>query len=206
MEKKRAPHNTSREMRENPIGILALAMVLGASDSIKLQELQGQQSLVESDTLPMDIGRYSDHDEKKILKSWGVKFLGDVEGDHLFQYVELPKGWKKVTTDDSMHSKLVDNEGRERAEIFYKAASYDRRSDMSLSRRFDVSFDYGRFDKEGVGVANVTDGGKKVVYTTEPISATREKRREVSDQAENAAVEWLDKNRPDWRNPGAYWD
>lgn len=44
--------------------------------------------------------------------------------------VELPDGWKKVGTNHDMHSDLVDETGKVRASIFYKAAFYDRRADM----------------------------------------------------------------------------
>lgn len=152
------------------------------------------------------MGCHSDYDAKAILEAAGVKFLGVVEGDCMFQYVELPQGWKRVATDHSMWSKLVDDKGRERASIFYKASFYDRSARMSLSCRFGVSFDYDRFDKENVGLSNVTDGGK-VIHTTEPIStAEGENRYDVRNKANKLAVEWLDKNHPDWLNPGAYWD
>lgn len=205
MREKRAPGNTTKEVQENPMGFFAGAMVLGGGEAILHQESMGQQSLVGSDTLPTDIGRHSDYDAKAILEAAGVKFLGVVDGDDMFQYVELPEGWKKVPTDHSMWSKLVDDKGRERAGIFYKAAFYDRSAHMSLSCRFGVSFDYDRFDKESIGVATVTDGGK-VVHTTDPIPANGKECYDVSNKANKAAVEWLDKNHPDWRNPGAYWD
>ena len=206
MKEKQAPRNTAQEVRDNPFLGLVTAMGEGGS-GILAQEAQGQRSFVGSDTLPTDMGRHSDYDTKAILEAAGVKFFGVIEGDDMFQYVELPKGWKKVATDHSMWSKLVDDKGRERASIFYKAAFYDRSAHMSLSCRFGVSFDYARFDKENIGVANVTDGGK-VIHTTEPITANDgyEKRYDVSDKANKVAVEWLDKNHPDWRNPGAYWD
>ena len=205
MEEKQAPRNTAQEVRDNPLLGLVTAMGEGGS-GILAWEAQGQRSFVGSDTLPTDMGRHSDYDTKAILEAAGVKFLGVVEGDDMFQYVELPKEWKKAATDHSMWSKLVDDKGRERASIFYKAAFYDRSAHMSLSCRFGVSFDYARFDKENIGVANVTDGGK-VIHTIEPITVNDdEKRYDVNDKANKVAVEWLDKNHADWRNPGAYWD
>ncbi len=199
---KKAPINTKRQAAEQP-GMQSWVMG-GNPDAILAQEAQGQKSFVGSDTLPTDMGRHSDY-TKAVLEAAGVKFHGVVEGDDMFQYVEFPQGWKKVATDHSMWSKLVDDKGRERAGIFYKAAFYDRSAHMSLSCRYGVSFDYTRFDKENVGVANVTDSGK-VIHTTEPIPATGEKRYDTSDKANKVAVEWLDKSYPGWRNPGAYWD
>jgi len=206
MKEKRAPRNTAQEVRDNPIVGLFTAMGEGGS-GILAQEAQGQRSFVGSDTLPTDMGRHSGYDTKAILEAAGVKFLGVVEGDDMFQYVELPQGWKKVATDHSMWSKLVDDKGRERASIFYKAAFYDRSAHMSLSTRFGVRRDYDRQDKENVAVAHVTDGSN-VVHATEPIQLPTDDRKkyEVAEQANKAAVEWLDKNHADWRNPGAYWD
>jgi len=203
---KRVPINTTEQVKKNPIGVLAEAMVVGGSEMILHQEAQGQQSFVGSDTLPTDMGHDDEH-TKAVLEAAGVKFLGVVEGDPMFQYVKLPKGWKKMPTDHSMWSKLVDEKGRERAAIFYKAAFYDRRANMRLSTRFSASRDYERQNKEGVAVAHVMDCGK-VVHTTEPIKLPADtlEKYEVAEKADQAAAAWLDKNYPDWRNPAAYWD
>lgn len=179
---KRAPVNSS----ETDLGVLLTdAVILGPGDAILMQEAEGQQSFVGSDTLPTEIICHEGYDAKTILESAGVKFLGEVEGDPLFQYVELPKGWKKTVTDHSMWSKLTDDKGRERASIFYKAACYDRNAHMSLCRRFKAVFDYDRFGKESVGVTNVMDGDK-VVYATEPIEASGRKSYQVSDESVRA--------------------
>ncbi len=127
MNSKRAPRNTEQEVRHNPL--LGLLTTMGEGGSgILAQEAQGQQSFVNSDTLP----RQMSPETKLALSEAGVKFHELVENDNLFQYVELPEGWKKVPTDHSMHSNLVDETGRKRAEIFYKAAFYDRRASISL--------------------------------------------------------------------------
>jgi hypothetical protein len=189
----------------NPSDILAEALIFGASGLIERQEEHGQRSFVGSDTLPTNISCGGSCSAKVILEAAGVKFLGPVEGDNLFQYVELPHGWEKVATDHSMWSKLVDDKGRERASIFYKAAFYDRDAHVSLCCRFGMMFDYNRFSEEGVGVTNITDGGK-VIHTTDPIPANSKKNYEAHDESDKAAIEWLDKNHPDWRNPGAYWE
>jgi len=211
MEKKRAPINT-KEMASHRLDMVGW-LFGGAPDMILEQEAQGQRSLIESDTLPVDISAGGDYDPKAILESAGMRFLGGVDGDPLFQYVELPYGWKKVSTNHPMHSKLIDGDGRERAGIFYKAAFYDRRADMRLVRRFDVYPDHQRADLENVAVAHVFDCGQ-MIYTTEPSLQLPEdgpgelwKRREkVIARANNAAVQWLNNHYPDWRNPGAYWD
>lgn len=119
--------------KEDELDLLFREMLAGSrSRAILSQEADGQQSFVNSTTLPTDI-----RGGKKDLEAAGVKFLGPVEGDSLFQYVELPAGWKKEGTDHSMWSKLVDEQGRERASIFYKAASYDRRAFASVTKLED---------------------------------------------------------------------
>jgi len=77
----------------------------GSSGSVEQQEAQGQTSFVNSETLPTDM----DKEDKTALESCGVKFLDKVEGDEMFQYVELPQGWKKQPTDHSMWSYLWTN-------------------------------------------------------------------------------------------------
>lgn len=116
----------------------------GSSGSVEQQEAQGQTSFVNSETLPTDM----DKEDKTALESCGVKFLDKVEGDEMFQYVELPQGWKKQPTDHSMWSYLVDEQGRKRAAIFYKAAFYDRSARLSLICRYRYESDYDLRDKK----------------------------------------------------------
>ena len=203
---KKSPFNTSEEFKREPLfGLLAAMGENGRG--IEAQEAQGQQSFVGSDTLPKEIRSYGNYDAKAILKKFGVKFLGPVPGDSLFQYVELPSGWQKVSTDHPMWSMLVDDQGRPRAQIFYKAAFYDRDANMSLKVRFHVEEDWARNKREGVVVYKVVDCGQ-TVYTTEPLRPPADERKgyEVHQQARAAAEAWLEENYPGWKDPGAYWD
>lgn len=199
----KSPRNTQRESKEDPIGMLAEALLFGTNNAIERQEAQGQTELVRSEVLPTEfLGRVN---TKEILEAAGVKFLGVVEDDPLFQYVELPQGWKKIPTEHSMHSTLLDNKGRARANIFYKAAFYDRSANLSLHTRYNYHFDYDKRDKEGIAVAYATDCDK-VIHSTPPIKCdSRTPSYEYSDQASDKVEKWLDNNYPDWRNPGAYW-
>jgi hypothetical protein len=116
------PRNTAVEAFENPSAVIENAKIFGANGSIEKQEADGQRDFVSSETLPTRI----DAESKQALEAAGVKFLGPVENDNLFQYVELPAGWQKKPTDHSMWSLLFDDKGVQRASIFYKAAFYDR--------------------------------------------------------------------------------
>lgn len=121
---KRRPENTSAN--HDPLAFLVEQMATGAA--IERQEAQGQRSLVSSDTLPASMGP----DGRAQLEAAGVKFGDSVEGGRLFVYAELPPGWQKRATDHSMWSELVDETGRVRASIFYKAAFYDRDAFMTV--------------------------------------------------------------------------
>jgi len=197
------PVNTAEEVHESQGGFLAEAMVLGSSGAIEGQEARGQKSMVNSDTLPIKGGA----DVMDGLKIAGVRFGKPVEGDALFQYVDLPPGWKKVPTDHSMWSNLVDDKGRVRASIFYKAAFYDRSAHMDAARRFDYGKDYEREKKEKVIVYNVTDCGK-IVFSTDPVPVPedRDEQFNLEDQEKAKALVWLEDKYPDWKDTSAYWD
>lgn len=103
--------------------LLHLMGALGDSDSyITGMEAAGQQQLVNSTMLPTKVNSGSDDD----LRALGFQ-LGDPDpNDPMFRPVTLPDGWSKQRTDHSMWSKVVDELGRTRLSIFYKAAFYDR--------------------------------------------------------------------------------
>jgi hypothetical protein len=177
-------------------------MIFGGSSAIIRQEALGQCELVGSDTLPR---RMLGADTRAVLEAAGVEFMGDVEGDDQFQYAKLPAGWGKVATDHSMWSKLVDEQGRERAAIFYKAAFYDRSAHISATCRFSTRFDYDRFDREHVGVTRVFDADK-IVFETVPESPVEdEPNYRLSERCNANAYAWLDEHWPDWKNAGSYW-
>lgn len=202
---RQAPRNTAQETRENPLLFLAGAMSAGgASKAIEEQESAGQQSFVNSDTLPTEM----DDASRKALLSAGVKFLGPVQGDPVFQYVSLPRGWKKVSTGHSMWSDLVDDKDRKRASIFYKAAFYDRSAHLRVSGRYSFSYDYEQADKNKIAVTNLLDG-TVVIHTTEPVALPEDRGESfyaIEDQSRTAAANWLKQNFPKWEDPAAYWD
>ena len=95
--------------------------------AIESQEKKGQEQLVYSAVLPVE-GTSNEAE----WAAMGVKLGEPEDGDPLFRKATLPHGWKKVSTGHSMCSNLVDDRGIIRAKIFYKAAFYDRRADVSL--------------------------------------------------------------------------
>jgi len=189
--------------KEDGMDLLFRALATGSSsDAIMGQEADGQRSFVNSETLPTDM----QGNAKAVLEAAGVKFLGVVEDDPMFQYVELPKGWKKAATGHSMWSDLVDDKGRKRAGIFYKAAFYDRSAHLGVNRRYGISIDYNRLDAEKVAVAMATDGDK-TIFTTAPVGFEEDKARyDAQDKARALAVAWLNEHYPNWEDASAYWD
>ena len=91
-----------------------------AEGQIERQEARGQQELVASTQLPVD------GSEDLAVLALGIKFGERAAGDELFREATLPKGWTKQATDHAMWSEIVDETGKVRASVFYKAAFYDR--------------------------------------------------------------------------------
>ncbi len=95
---------------------------------IEEMESAGQAQLVNSDRLPTQIN----HGSRADFEALGFVF-GEVDrNDSMFQQVTLPDGWKREGSDHAMWSYIVDDLGRQRVSIFYKAAFYDRDAFMSL--------------------------------------------------------------------------
>jgi hypothetical protein len=121
--------NTTKRMQDpaEKMALLVEGMVTGSASSfIERQERDGQRQLVTSDRLPADCG---DHAPWLAL---GFTFGDPDPSDPLFMPATLPPGWTRQATDHSMGSVIVDELGRERVSIFYKAAFYDRSAHMSL--------------------------------------------------------------------------
>ena len=182
-------------------------LVASTPGGIERQEAQGQQDFVTSETLPKNMIHGC---TKEKLESMGIVF-GE-EADDIFIYCQLPEGWKKVPTDHSMWSKLVDEKGRKRAAIFYKAAFYDRNAHITLSRRFSASYiPEDRYkdpnvsyeeQSQGMWYGIVTDGGKEIFITKGIKNPSYNDKDELYAQA----MGWLVNKYPDWQNELAYWD
>jgi len=122
--------NTSEAMKDpaNALLMLAASMGPGGSDqAIAEQERAGQAQLVTSDRLPTEI-----RGDRASFEELGFTFGDPDPRDPLFAPATLPEGWKRESSDHAMWSYIVDELGRRRVGIFYKAAFYDRRADMHL--------------------------------------------------------------------------
>lgn len=175
-------------------GDLANALVANTPGGIERQEAAGQRTLVESAMLPKEIIGAT----REQLTALGFKFSADV--DELFVKCELPPGWTKRGTDHSMHSDLLDEQGRKRAGIFYKAAFYDRRADMSMLRRFDVR-PYCDGSQDGYMRCIVTDGEAVVLDSGEWKRGDYAHRERLVENCK----QWLNDTHPEWQSPLACW-
>jgi hypothetical protein len=192
----------------SPADFLLDASIVGVTSAVELQESEGQQSFVNSDTLPTKYNGYdAAFNPVATLQKFGFKFHGLVPGDEMFTYVTLPPGWQKKPSGHSMWSHIVDDKGRERLSIFYKAAFYDRDAFYNFSRRFGTRLDYKKMD-EGFAVAYVLDG-ETVIHTTEArkLPATKDSQYyRISDEAQGDALAWLNTKYPDYQKVEAYWN
>lgn len=169
---------------------------------IEAQEKRGQIEQSFAETLPVDMGKHRPDFEA----------LGFVFGksDKLFIEAKFPKGWRKKPTDHSMWSEIVDDQGRKRGMIFYKAAFYGPRAHAHLETRFHVADDYA--DKERtVSVADACGKvDKKITGLKAPDwNGDRETAKRLDDKIEAARKElsaWLDKTYPQWQSPMAHWN
>lgn len=179
--------NTTAQVEADPM--LGMAVALGG---IEAQEARGQRELVNTDSLPTEC------DNREALEAHGVKFGEPYKDDPLFCDAILPTGWKKRATGHSMHSDLLDDKGRIRAAIFYKAAYYDRRADMHVKRRYTLDMYAEGSDKENTRVVAKDDDTVIHVFGE---AASYEERKAFGKDGE----EWLNQQFPDWRDAGAYW-
>jgi len=128
-----------------------LSLMIG-SDAIELQEKLGQNSLRNNEKLPIkchDYGYFKKlHDIGIVILDTEEEINNKFSKNELFMSVKLPEGWSIKPTDHSMWSNLVDDKGRARASIFYKAAFYDRDAHLNFNRRFRISGKQADYDEK----------------------------------------------------------
>jgi hypothetical protein len=166
-------------------------------DLVEQAEASGQDAMVQSSDLPIEM---SPNDKKLISKKTGIIFKEEV--NELFVRVELPEGWKIVPTEHSMWTRLVDDKGRRRGSIFYKASFYDRRAMLTFDPYYQIHTLSNEDYSQWLGV-EVRDAEGKVLH-----SIKNEDPDDVHEyfEGQDKAREWLNENYPNNRDPFAYWD
>jgi hypothetical protein len=211
MKTRNAVVNTSAEVRRNPdmADVMKVIPGIGGRDggaAILASEAMGQRQLLQSLVLPAEIRDYSipqpdgaseRGNSRKLLESWGFEFGKRVGGDTLFQYAKLPAGWAKKGSNHDMWTSIVDERGRERCSIFYKAAHYDRNAFLNVSSRYSVEVEVQGQKRRGVvkEADVVLFEGPWLEDTPEQKGAVAERRPVQGplsyDRARQDAVTWL---------------
>lgn len=129
-------------------GLLVLLDGMSGGDggnAIVASEKRGQQQLVASAVIPTQMGDRTEYE------AIGFTFGEPVEGDPIFTECTLPDDWSKQAGDHDMWSYIVDQYGRRRVSVFYKAAFYDRSAHCNLNTPYNY-------------LRDVLDGGSDPVF------------------------------------------
>ena len=188
--------NTQKETQ--PIEQIALLMGGGG---IEAQEARGQSQLVNSEQMPTECR------DKEVMESWGVKFGEPTEGDDIFCQATLPEGWKKEPSDHSMWSYVVDENGRKRIAVFYKAAFYDRSAFCRTERRFYTGQNFDDKDKSRI-TYDITMDDKVIHSISQSTTQEKHSREWFSEESELKvkADAWLEENYPNHSDPIKSWE
>lgn len=206
-------------------GNLENVIVAATPGGIERQEAEGQRQLVSAEVsrLPKDISdyRFRGKTAAEVYALAGIEVMGDC--DDIFLNVKLPEGWKLQATDHSMHSDLLDEQGRKRAGIFYKAAFYDRNASFNFTTRFRAGCEPADAYKSGASYeerklmkrfGRVYDGetvvfeseGREPVQTVSGDRASWEASEQQEKELRAEAEAWLIENGySDFNDPLQYW-
>lgn len=173
--------------------------------------LEAERNRVMTHTqLPADMGK-----DRQFFEEMGITF-GPVRG--IFIEATLPGGWTRVRYGDNGYGwRILDEKGRPRID---KPAFYDECAYMRALRRYDAEPNYYDDDYEKFAGARVTRDKTDVIWETErlPIRTQMDKygkgcgpsdpdyKPSLREAMHEKAIAWLDKHKPDWRHPLAYWD
>lgn len=180
-------------------GDMKNALIAASPGGIERSEKQGQIEQGMLETLPMEgtiQGRRSDKSQWEALG-----FVFGEPHDDIFVNVKFPKGWKKQCTNHSMWTDLLDEKGRKRAGIFYKAAFYDRSAHIHLANRFQVSA-YEKGSTDDHNQVALLDCEKPVKVFGEYKFGDRETRGRLEKEAED----YIAATYPNHRDVTAYWN
>lgn len=198
---KNTVENTLKTLREDFETVPLRALFAGTPEAIVASEHRGQVQFVESDILPAKLRSPGvDDDARKILQAWGFQLGKGVGGDSLFIQGKLPEGWAKQGSDHDMWSYIVDDKGRRRCAIFYKAAFYDRDASLNIESRYRRVTEYA--DKENRsgpvrGTVTAVDGVEPLWVGPWRETPEGGKSYETHDQASKDAAEWFKANLPE---------
>lgn len=121
------PENTTERP---PIVHLGEMMAKGQSAYIEDMERAGGRQMLTATALPVHGSETAD------VQALGITWGPVVPDDPIFREATLPEGWKREEGENpyGYWTHLVDETGRRRASIFYKAAFYDRSAFIRAER------------------------------------------------------------------------
>ena len=178
-------------------------------NAIEQQEAQGQKELIASSQLPRICNSPRGINATEQYHKMGIKTFTSSKGDDLFIGVSLPARWQLKETDHSMWNNLMDDKGRKRAMIFYKAAFYDRDSFINFETRYftkrqyfkeEVNQETGK-EWDDAQTLSVIDGN-----TGEAIWTSEKHFYRDNEKYSQQAAGWLKENFPAWEDINKYWD
>ena len=156
-----------------------------------------------ADRLPLEINYPHGLTHAQVAAALGIEFGKTV--DRVFIEAALPDGWKIVPTSHAMWSDLVDDKGRKRAAIFFKAAFYDYNAHISFSCRYVID-GYVNVEVNGVKMRKcqvIDKATDKPLWTSE---AAGNRDYDKQDAHRDQAKVWLDANYPKHNDPFSYWN
>ena len=165
--------------------------------------------------------RRMDPETRRVLEGAGLKWEAERPDGFSVQWLaRLPKGWRQVFFGQEHPRRrcyLVDRKGQRRALVDMQRSNQD--ASIVALNRFTVETKTVIETKRSAVHGLVKDGADlvdptfyqvtgRVIHTTTdiPHEVAYESSLATDEAAWNLAVEWLDQNYPDWRNPVAYWD
>lgn len=179
-------------------GDVANFLVAATPGGIEAQEAAGQAKLVEAaNLLP---GKLSVELKDQLWKL-GFRFVSTTSDD-LFDTWVFPAGWKIQATNHPIHNDLLDDKGRRRGGMFYKAAFYDRSASLNLARRYRFA-SHADAAIEGRRKVEILDFDDTVLHY---IGDYAERDWDTLDKLETTAKDWLNEKFPSWEDPLAHWD
>lgn len=180
------------------------AILAATPGGIERQEAAGQAKLVKSaDRLPTAVNYPYDTTISEVSEKLGIQ-LGSIIDD-VFIEATFPKGWHLKPTEHSMWSSLIDDRGRKRASIFYKAAFYDYNAHIGFECRYVIN-SYAEREDGGIklrGCQVVDKSNGKVMWSSEYVG---ERDYDAQDKNSAEARKWLQENFPQHNDPFAYWN
>jgi len=211
-------------LREHPQGRHLSVGFASTPGGLERQELAGIEALRKTfDRLPGSSGGQIPQGVRAAFTRLGFKVGEHI--DDLFLAVAPPDGWRLAPAPEAAYRILIlDPKGRERGLIFYKDVFYDRQAHAELFPRFHVTRRY--LDEERhvvrptVGtrvqmlVEDRSDGQPAFLTMSVALPdsdvGSPDPRYvdylDATDAAQVACKNWLDRERPKWRHPLAYWE